>query len=116
MGNRIPLSPCASSAARAAGETATSWAIVRELLLMHPEYTHGRMEPLIAGIDNKFRGKARPTTAWFDALATLFPNEPQLHGRLVVVGLYEIDDALKQVVPEDAIKTIRDDMARYDAH
>lgn len=102
-----PLSPCVESVVHRLPEEATSWDIAKKLFEMHPEYTHGMMSEYITRVDESFSGRSKNTGNWLEAISEHYPRETLLHGRLVILGLYELDPSLHQVLPEEGMTIIQ---------
>ena len=98
----LPLSSSVRSAIRHFGsqEQINSWAIVSEILKLHPEYARHMGEKL-HGANVQLKGELKTRDEWFDELANYFDlDKVKLHagvinGRLAIWGLSRLDSELK---------------------
>ncbi len=99
--NGVPVSSSVQAATEAlpADEPVTAWAIVAEILKLHPEYGRS-MGYSILKMAWPSEGHAQPLPDWFSDLAKLFDMRRVIQsvevvdGRLAIWGLAKLDDGL----------------------
>jgi len=104
-----PLSPCVQSAILSSTDEVTAWDIVKKLLKMHPECTHGLMDQYIPAVDQAYHGEKKLTVRWLEAVAQQYPQEDLLHTRLVILGLYAVDPELNKLLPKELMTLIEEE-------
>lgn len=123
----IPLTPSVRTAASRAGYGAlSSWTLVHHILQLHPEYAGGRGDSVRKEKGPKTGLPERAPQTWINEVAGLFDPTlvAQLHGRLLILGLCELDpelsaflaernvtDALAQELEEDFVSLLTPERA-----
>lgn len=92
---RPPATPSVESAAFRLSGAVTAAAFVSALLKLHPEYGERRGESLDL---NTEEGERATTRRWLDRVRQLLVVDavPELHGRLLIVGLARADPRLRE--------------------
>lgn len=79
------------------------WDIIQAVITNHPEYGAGHAEKLL-GKSGPENGLALTMTGWGEKLDVLFTSSAQpVHGRLLIIGLAELDSAIKTMLREYGI-------------
>ncbi|MEM7023493.1 MAG: P-loop NTPase fold protein, partial [Pseudomonadota bacterium] len=90
----------------------SSWQIVQRLLQHHGEYGSEQGKRIAAG-PGPSTPQLRPAPEWLRSVGALFDPElvSELHGRLLILGLCQLDDALKQYLDSrDFLRSLRDEL------
>ena len=101
-----PLSPCVHSAVRSLPEDVTSWELASYLFGIHPEYITEEVRAIMPTLDQSFEGNRKKLAKWLEAVSTRYPRENLLHSGLVIVGLFYVDPALNEQVPQNVISSV----------
>jgi hypothetical protein len=110
----IPLSPSVTKAAGSfmAGAPIDAAQIMNTLLALHPEYADGKARRL-----RLQRGSQHKTVVeWLSAVVSLYnpSTTPQLHGRLVILGLSLLDRSIgRQLTASDCLHPLEQEIVSY---
>jgi len=107
---KYKLSPCVSSAVTALPENVSAWEFAKHLFEMHPEYTQNKIKAYFNSIDEAYQGQKQPIHTYLEVIAKKFPDSELLYTQLVMLGLYQIDKELNQLIPEQIMRDMENSL------
>jgi hypothetical protein len=99
----VRLTASVQAAIRELADRVPAAAIVERLLHLHPEYGRGKAPAALARLAAGHWEQQKPVAEWLDDVRGVFKREhvPELHGRLVIIGLARVDGQLREALEHD---------------